>query len=225
MTTPQRRPYIRPRDDPQAHHPPYRSWEQLKQDRVWVRYNLGYTDRLLWHLNGGAFPESVFVSSAPNREENLAPLFTPASGDHQSDGSDGGTWHEIAKLPMTKPPVSSIDVSCHDLEYMESSWVQIHLELCNESRREYASFQDVSRLYNDEDGQGRRPIANVNELDGRREADQDTRYLMRCCGQDRPVGKSGLKLTVASSSPDEYVSIGDYVSGKWGVIPFQAHAF
>ncbi|KAH7027555.1 uncharacterized protein B0I36DRAFT_351072 [Microdochium trichocladiopsis] len=214
MTTQQRAPRPRPREDPQAYHPPYRSWEQLKQDNVWVRYNSGYTDRLIWYLNG-AFPACVSVSSAPYREDNLAPLFTPASEDHQSDSGGGGTWHEIAKLPMTKPPVSSINVSCLDLEELERSWVRTHKELCDEDEGEYASSQDFSSNNNDDDDERRRPIATASERNGRREADQGTRYLMRCCGQDRPFGKTGQKVTVASSSANEFVTIGDYVTSEF----------
>ncbi|KAI7775117.1 LysM domain-containing protein [Diaporthe eres] len=118
----------------------------------------------------------------------LSVMKTPRSADdlepyfQQTPG--GGICHEIAQLPMTKPKVLSIEVSIYDLEQWEWNWV------------------------NDED----RPYAAEAKEDGSWEDSSDTEFLIRCCGEDRPLRKRGQKLVVTPAASGYFVTVHDYVS-------------
>ena len=42
----------------------------------------------------------------------------------------------------------------------------------------------------------------------------DTEILVRCCGEDRPLGKKGLTLEVHPSPGNDFVTVKDYVGGE-----------
>jgi hypothetical protein len=102
-----------------------------------------------------------------------------------------GSLHEVLSQSLTEPKISSIDVSIRLLNQYESDWVAWHEE------DEIAEFITYGDLDNET-----RPLGRL-----------DTRYLARCCGQDRPIGKRGLKLHVTPSPGHEFVTIYDYLSG------------
>lgn len=112
-----------------------------------------------------------------------------------------GTWHEIAFLPLTEPKVSSIKASVRILDQYEPDWVAWHED---HEAAEYVAYGDL-----DDDT---RPFGEQQE-DGSWEADSDTEYLARCCGQDRPVHKRGLMVQVKPSAGKDFVTIHDYASG------------
>lgn len=135
----------------------------------------------------------------PRSADNLEPYFQQTSG--------GGPWQEIAQLPLTEPKVSSIEASFYDLEQWEFNWVAWHRDHeSDQFNPEYVTYGDLS----DED----RPYANEPKEDGSWEEDSDTEFLIRCCGQDRPLRKKGQRLVVTASAGNHFVTVHDYVSGK-----------
>ncbi len=143
--------------------------------------------RLCWAFKG-TFPTALSImKTVRGALEDMEPL---QRGD--------GTWHEIVFLPLTEPKVSSINASVPILDQYEPDWVAWHE---NHKAAEFVTYGDL-----DDDI---RPFGEQQE-DGSWEADSDTEYLARCCGQDRPVHKRGLTVQVKSS---EFVTIYDYISG------------
>lgn len=59
-----------------------------------------------------------------------------------------------------------------------------------------------------------RPYAAEPGEDGGWEEDDDAEFLVRCCGQDRPLGKRGLTLVVVPAEGRDFVTVHDYVSGE-----------
>ncbi|KAH8674213.1 hypothetical protein BX600DRAFT_457200 [Xylariales sp. PMI_506] len=55
-------------------------------------------------------------------------------------------------------------------------------------------------------------LRNTADEDGDWEADSDTEFLIRCCGDDRPLRKWGLKLTITPSENNHFVTVYDYIN-------------
>jgi hypothetical protein len=75
---------------------------------------------------------------------------------------------------------------------------------------EFVSYGDLDH--------GVRPFAEEPERqDGTWGWDEpsDTEILIRCCGEDRPLGKRGLTLEVRPSPGNDFVTAKDYVGGEW----------
>lgn len=72
---------------------------------------------------------------------------------------------------------------------------------------QYVTYGDLS----DED----RPYANEAKEDGSWEEDEDKEFLVRCCGEERPLGKRGMKLVVTPSMGNHFVTVDDYASGEF----------
>lgn len=109
-----------------------------------------------------------------------------------------GSLHEVLSQSLTEPKISSIDISIRSLDQYESDWVAWHEE---DEAAEFVTYGDID----DET----RPLGH-----------SDTKYLASCCGQDRPIGRRGLKLHVTPPPGNEFVTIYDYVSSKL-VVRFQ----
>jgi hypothetical protein len=184
--------------------PPYRSYKELRSDHVYVSFSPA-AKRLFWPLKG-AFPTAISVMKTPRSPDDLEPYFQPGTG-----GSGSGTWHETSQLPLTEPKVSSVEVSVCDLEQWEFDWIEWHRDHApGEFAPEYVTYGDLS----DED----RPYARDPKEDGSWEEDSDTEFLIKCCGQDRPLRKRGIKLVVMPPAGHHFVTVHDYVSGKFGFI-------
>ncbi|EGZ71079.1 hypothetical protein NEUTE2DRAFT_131079 [Neurospora tetrasperma FGSC 2509] len=119
---------------------------------------------------------------------------------------------------MTEPPASSISVSCADLDTWESNWVEWH-EWHSEEKGEFVTYADL-----DDDV---RPWAkepqNEEEDHENWEEDSDKEFLIKCCGEDRPLrtaaaGRSRLKVTPRGQGGEEggFVTVGDYVCAVHG---------
>ncbi|KAI9643834.1 hypothetical protein NHQ30_007185 [Ciborinia camelliae] len=181
----------------QSEEVPYRSYKELQSDHVHVLFSPA-TKRLFWPLDG-VFPTSISVMKTPRSPDDLEPYFQPNIG-----GRGSPIWHEISRLPLTEPKVSSIEASVYDLNQWEFDWVAWHRDHAGgELNPEYATYGDLS----DKD----RPYANNKKKDGRWE-DSDTEFLLKCCGEDRPLGKRGIKLVVTPSAGNHFVTVHDYVS-------------
>ncbi|KZZ92598.1 LysM domain containing protein [Moelleriella libera RCEF 2490] len=165
----------------------YPSFEELRSHRQRVVFSEDFK-RLYWPLKG-TFPIALAVMKTMRGAlEDMEPL-------QRKDGS----WHEISSLPLTEPKVSSIKASIPMLNQYEPDWVRWHED---HEATEYVAYGDL-----DDDT---RPFGEQQE-DSTWEADSDTEYLARCCGQDRPVHKQGLALQVKPAEGKEFVTIRDYV--------------
>lgn len=183
---------------PSDEGPPYRSFNELQYNPTVAVYFSPAAKRLFWPLDG-VFPTALSVMKVPRSADDLEPYFQQTL--------DGGMWHEIAQLPMTEPKVSSIEVSVYDLEQWEFHWVKWHGYHEGElASPEYVTYGDLS----DED----RPYAAEAKEDGSWEEDSDTEFLIRCCGEDRPLRKRGQKLVVTPAAGGHFITVHDYVSGE-----------
>lgn len=184
----------------QSDEPSYRSYKELRGDHVHVLFS-PTTKRLFWPLDGVS-PTAISVMKTPCSPDDLEPYF-----QLDTRGSGGGTWHEISQLPLTEPKVSSVEVSVYELDQWEFDWMEWHRDHAGgEFDPEYVTYGDLS----DED----RPYANDQKEDGSWEEDSDTEFLVKCCGEDRPLRKRGIKLVVTHSAGNRFVTVHDYVSGK-----------
>ncbi|PTB65070.1 hypothetical protein BBK36DRAFT_1160295 [Trichoderma citrinoviride] len=182
----------------QPDEPLYPSFEELRSNQERVLFSPA-AKRLYWPLEG-VFPTAISVMRTVRSVDELDPFFRP-----DTSGSGSGTWHEIASLPVTDPKVSSVEASVRDLDQWESDWLAWHREhTAPEYNAEYVTYGDLS----DED----RPYADEPNEDGNWEADSDTEFLVRCCGDDRPLRKRGLKIKVTPSAGNDFVTVRDYVS-------------
>jgi len=91
------------------------------------------------------------------------------------------------------------------LDQWEYDWVALHGDHQGDHHNsEYVEYGDMS----DED----RPYANEAKQDGSWEEDSDTEFLIKCCGEDRPLRKGGHKLVVTPSAGNDFVTVHDYVN-------------
>lgn len=172
---------------------PHLSFKEVKSNGD-AAYVTDAAHRLYWPL-ADVFPANISVmKSRRGGLDEREPFCRP-----------DGTWHEIASLPVTEPKVSSIEVSIRDLDQWESDWVAWHENHENHEAAEYVTYGDLD----DED----RPYAYEQHEDGSWEDDSDTEFLIRCCGQDRPLRTRGQRLQVTPSAGKDFVSIHDYVCG------------
>ncbi|GJC94494.1 lysM domain-containing protein [Colletotrichum higginsianum] len=172
--------------------PPYRSFEELRGDPTVAVVFTAAAKRLFWPLDG-VFPTALsrgrsraVLPADPRRRRHLA---------------------RDRAAALTEPKVSSVEASVYDLEQWEFNWVAWHTHHEGEpANPEYVTYGDLS----DED----RPYAKEPKEDGSWEEDSDTEFLVRCCGQDRPLRKRGQKLVVTPAAGGHFVTTHDYVSGE-----------
>ncbi|EHK39365.1 hypothetical protein TRIATDRAFT_288158 [Trichoderma atroviride IMI 206040] len=182
----------------QPDEPPHPSFEELRSNEERVLFSPA-AKRLYWPLEG-VFPSAISVMRTSRSVVELEPFFRP-----DTSGSGSGTWHEISSLPLTDPKVSSVEASLRDLDQWESDWLAWHRDhTASEFSAEYITYGDLS----DEE----RPYANEPNQDGSWEDDSDAEFLIRCCENDRPLRKGGLKIKVTSSAGNNFVTVHDYVS-------------
>ncbi|KAF9870785.1 hypothetical protein CkaCkLH20_11684 [Colletotrichum karsti] len=176
--------------------PPYRSWKELCDDET-ARVDFSpAAKRLFWPLDG-VFPTALSVMKTPRSPDDLEPFFQQTL--------EGDIWHEIAQLPLTEPRVSSIEASVYDMDQWEFDWVAWHGWHEGEpADPEYVTYGDLSDDH--------RPYATEQKEDGSWEEDSDTEFLIRCCGEDRPLGKTGQKLVVRPAEGGHFITVHDYVS-------------
>lgn len=111
-----------------------------------------------------------------------------------------GTWHEIALEPLTNPKVSSIEACTNALDQFDVDWAAYH--------KHHASAQYI-------------PYGDASRPDVDWECTCEGRYLTECCGQERPLPPAKRSLSVPVVAKGEYVTIRDYVSGKFHLIPYR----
>lgn len=178
--------------------PPYRSFKDLRGDPTVAVALSSAAKRLFWPLDG-VFPSALSVMKTHRNADDLEPYFQQTL--------EGGIWHEIAQQPLTEPKVSSVEASIYDLEQWEFNWVAWHGHHEGQpAKPEYITYGDLSDEV--------RPYATEPKEDGSWEEDSDTEFLVRCCGQDRPLRKRGQKLLVSPAAGGHFVTVHDYVSGE-----------
>lgn len=193
----------------QSEQPPFRSWSQLRYDEVNVTFS-PVAERLFWQYEGN-FPSAISVMKTSSNVKELEHLFQSSKtsavkgSGSGGDAAEAGTWHAIAHEPITQPPVSSLRVTIEDLDQWESDWLFWHED---HEGAEFVTYGDLS----DED----RPFAEYANEDGDWEADSDTEFKIRCCGEDRPLRRRGLELEVKPVNGGAFVSVRDYVQGEIG---------
>lgn len=116
--------------------------------------------------------------------------------------------HPISALPITNPPVSSIDVTIRDLDDWLGYWLDEH-----GGHGDYPGAED--------DPNGARPVwSDGPSSDPENDPDEGTwhehqpqRRRLRCCGFSRPPRPPSLTVRAAegTSSPG-YVTFGDYIA-------------
>ncbi|CAG8953946.1 hypothetical protein HYFRA_00010907 [Hymenoscyphus fraxineus] len=116
--------------------------------------------------------------------------------------SGGGLWHEIAQLPLTTRKVSSIVVTVRTLgSRLQAMWEEWHEDHVDQEQEfvTYGDLSDEDRPYRDGAG------------DGKWEEDSDAEFLIKCCGEDRPMVKN-TNLVATPSAGRHFVTIHDYIS-------------
>ncbi|KAI1810626.1 hypothetical protein GGS20DRAFT_166769 [Poronia punctata] len=192
--------------------PPYPSYREVLSERIPITFNASM-DRLFWPLEG-AFPEAIFVMKHPKgSKEDPDPFYRStitAGGDGNSDdgSSVSGPWHECASEPATDPKVSSIEVAARELDQWESDWVAWHgmhgdAQCAPDADQQFVAYGDL-----DDDV---RPFRREGGEDGDWEEDSEKEFLVRCCGQDRPLGKKGPTLLVTPAPGHDLVTVRDFV--------------
>lgn len=183
--------------------PPYPTFTELKirGERV-PEFSAAY-ERLIWPVTGNLpFPSAISVMEGNIRNPGrIEPLLNTETGE----------WHEIASQPITERKVSGLAASLQNLETWGRRWARYHEEHADPARDgcEYVTYGDLD---NDV-----RPWAQEPEReDGTWSWDEasDTEILVRCCGQDRPMGLEGLTLDVRPTLGHDFVTIKDYVGGE-----------
>ncbi|KAK1778529.1 hypothetical protein QBC45DRAFT_376655 [Copromyces sp. CBS 386.78] len=199
----------------QSEEPPYLSLGELKNKGVRVIYTPA-AERLYWEFDG-VFPTAISVmKDEKGAKDDLEPFFNP----------DTGTWHEISQLPFTKPKTSSLEVSVLDLEgpQWELDWAEWH---DHHGATYESSYADWHKRHG---GDARAPICGQQEWikygdlnddvrckwdlqkkDGSWTEDSGEEFLIKCCGEDRPLRNPDPKLVVTASSED-FVTVRDFVS-------------
>lgn len=130
---------------------------------------------------------------------DMVSCFRPDTGDNGT-----GTWHEVSQLPISelKSRPSKLP-STNSTNGNLTGWRGMSGMKAPEFGRErvtYGDLDDDIRHYADE------PVE-----DGVWETDSDTEFVIRCCGDDRPLRKRGQKLEIKPS--ESFVTVKDYVSG------------
>ncbi|KAI0543607.1 hypothetical protein F4679DRAFT_568091 [Xylaria curta] len=193
--------------------PPYPSYRAVQSERIPITFN-ACMNCLFWPLEG-AFPEAISMMKHPRgSKEDLDPFYrsaiTAGVDDNNDDGSNSGSgpWHECALEPVTDPKVSSIEISARELDQWDSDWVAWHeihhdAQCAPDANQQFVAYGDL-----DDDI---RPFRREGEEDGDWEEHSEKEFLIRCCGQDRPLGKKGQTLLVTPASGYDFVTVRDFV--------------
>jgi hypothetical protein len=184
--------------------PPYPTFNERRYENGKAPIFSGAYERLIWPIRG-EFPSAIAVMTEPHRNTGTpGPLFSPETGE----------WHEIASQSITNTKLSYLEASLSNLDSWDRDWERKHMEHADPANDE-CEFVTYGDLDNDV-----RPFAEEpqeRQQDGTWSWDEpsDTEILVRCCGEDRPLGKRGLVLEVRPSPGNDFVTVKDYVGGEF----------
>ena len=181
--------------------PPYPTFDERRYQNEKAPIFLGAYERLVWPVRG-EFQSAVAVMPEPHRNTGTRePLFNPETGE----------WHEIASQSITNTKVSYLEASLSNLDSWDRKWERKHEEHADPAYIE-CEFVTYGDLNNDV-----RPFAEEPERQGGTwswDEPSDTEILVRCCDEDRPLGRKGLTLEVRPSPGNDFVTVKDYVGGE-----------
>ncbi|KAI0191653.1 hypothetical protein F4808DRAFT_382483 [Astrocystis sublimbata] len=152
-------------------------------------------DRIFWTLNG-PLHSSIWIIS----HGSLKPY---ALGADEANP----TWHPISQCPLTDPKVSSITVGVNEIDRWEGDWANEH----------YSHLFDPPEPGDPLSGEGFRfgPLPDFDpEQDESPVAEvppQQPLWLLECCWQPRPRGKT-FEVVVRPSPGNDFVTIHDWLS-------------
>jgi hypothetical protein len=182
--------------------PPYPTFNERRYENEKAPLFSRAYERFVWPIRG-EFPSAITVMPEPHRNTGTPePLFNPETGE----------WHEVASQSITATKVSYLQALLLNLDSWDRNWERKHMEHADPAydECEFVSYGDLDH--------GVRPFAEEPERqDGTWGWDEpsDTEILIRCCGEDRPLGKRGLTLEVRPSPGNDFVTAKDYVGGEW----------
>jgi hypothetical protein len=108
--------------------------------------------------------------------------------------------------------VSAVEASLKNLDHWGQVWEDFHMEHANPENPqcEYETYDDLDDF---DPPFAQNPMREDGTWDW--EEDSDTEFLVRCCGKDLPLGKGGRRLEVRPSEGNDFVTVKDYVGGKY----------
>jgi hypothetical protein len=180
--------------------PPYPTFDERRIEGNRPVFSGAY-ERLIWPVRD-EFLSAISVMTGPHRDTGTPrPLFDTETGE----------WHEIASQSITNAKVSSLEASLVNLDSWDRKWERMHMEHADPAYDE-CEFVTYGDLDNDVRPWAEEPMRE----DGTWSWDEssDTEILVHCCGEDRPLGKTGLTLKIRASPGNDFVTVKDYVGGE-----------
>ena len=180
---------------------PYPAFNERRSANEKAPIFLGAYERLVWPIRG-EFPSAITVMSESHCNTGTPePFYNPETGE----------WHAIASQSITNTKVSCVEASLSNLDSWDRNWERKHMEHADPAYDE-CEFVTYGDLNNDV-----RPFAEEPERQGGTwswDEPSDTEILVRCCDEDRPLGRKGLTLEVRPSPGNDFVTVKDYVGGE-----------
>lgn len=128
---------------------------------------------------------------------------------------DGSHTHPIAAEPLTKPPMSSIDLHVAAMDLWEEDWLAEH-DVHGEWDDEYAIASFGARMVAPAPGDTEWVLVEMMAEDAGTDPSAEDFEIpairrLRCCGQDRPPERPPY-VTLRSSAEGGVVTISDWIA-------------
>ncbi|KAK3938521.1 hypothetical protein QBC46DRAFT_389865 [Diplogelasinospora grovesii] len=196
-------PVVTQQKAPAETHPPYPTYEALRAARQWVRPAPTSGQLLFWPLDG-PLDTAISVMSSPSNPDAREPYYNQSTG----------TWHPVAKLPITEPKVSSITVHVSELQDWEETWCDAHWDHSDPDAPDAFEGVEWGTLRNvNEDDERDDDGAEDGDDEGEGEGKPQ---LLRCCGMARPRGKDASVVVKPARTDGEedggFVTVHDYLT-------------
>ncbi|RKU41066.1 hypothetical protein DL546_002573 [Coniochaeta pulveracea] len=149
--------------------------------------------RIRWALNGPLETSISVVQCGRvfDPEEVPEPYYLGDKEDHEGGPA---CWHSISRSPLSEPRVSSVKVVVDPLDEWDRFWMDVHEGHTDPD----ATYDPAEVLYE--------PLPPAE-----RDANLEDKKLLRCCGEDRPLGKES-DLIVRGTGEGGFVTIHDFLS-------------
>lgn len=144
--------------------------------------------QIRWTLNGPLETSISIVQlgSEFDPEEVPEPYYLGKEDDNE------GNWHPFSRSPLSEPKVSSVKLFVNPLDEWDYFWMVEHEEHTDPD----AKYDPAEVLYE--------PVPEGSTYPGGQK-------LLRCCGEDRPLGKE-TDLVVRGTGDGGFVTIHDFLS-------------
>lgn len=168
------------------------SYEELHREelRKWGQGQTGISPdarRVRWTLNG-PLETSIFIVQLGREfdpEEVPKPYYLGKEDDNE------GNWHPFSRSPLSEPKVSSVKLFVNPLDEWDYFWMVEHEEHTDPD----AKYDPAEVLYE---------LVPEGPYAGEQK-------LLRCCGEDRPLGKE-TGFVVRGTCDGGFVTIHDFLS-------------